>query len=50
MANPQIALLEGDYLKGNYIQIKFEISAANATTLVTLVEPYITTEISQRNF
>jgi len=44
------ALQEGDFLGGNYISIKFEIPAGNATELVSLVQPYVISEISQRNF
>ncbi len=49
-ADAQLALMEGDYLGGNYMIIKFEISATNAASSVTLVEPYLTDEVSQRNF
>lgn len=50
MADARKALLEGDFLGGNYIAVKFEISAANAASLVSLVDAYLTDEISQRNF
>ena len=50
MADAQLALMEGDYLGGNYIKVKLEMSADNANELVSLVQPYLTYEISQRNF
>lgn len=50
MADARVALLEGDYLGGNYIKMKLEMSANNAIELVSLVQPYLTYEISQRNF
>jgi len=50
MANPVKALINGGYLGGNYIAVKFEISAASSVNLVSLINPYITYEISKRNF
>lgn len=44
------ALQEGDFLGGNYISVKFEMAAGSATELVSLVQPYVISEISQRNF
>jgi hypothetical protein len=50
MQDEDMALLEGDFLGGNWILIKFEISAENANGLVSLLQPYLFYEISQRNF
>lgn len=50
MADRREALLEGDFLGGNFIAIKFEISAQNASSLVSLIQPYLSYQISQRNF
>lgn len=50
MNDPRIALMEGDYLGGNYIIINLEISVQDASDLVSLVQPYLTYEISNRNF
>lgn len=50
MSDQRKSLMEGDYLGGNYISIKFEISATNAANSVSLVDPYLTDEVSQRNF
>ncbi len=48
--NPVEGLNEGDYLGGNYIVVKLEMSAADANDLVSLVQPYLTYQISNRNF
>jgi len=50
MSDRREALLEGDYLGGNFIAIKFEISSQNASSLVSLIQPYLSYQISQRNF
>ncbi len=50
MADAQLALVEGDFLGGNYIKVKMELSAANSANLVSLSHPYVISEVSQRNF
>jgi hypothetical protein len=50
LLNTQEALLEGDVLKGNYIVTKIEMVSANTIDLVSLVHPYVTYDISNRNF
>lgn len=50
MADSKKALLQGDYLGGNFISVKFEISASNSKDLVSLIDPYITDIPSGRNF
>ena len=50
MSDARLALVEGDYLGGNNILINLEISAADANDLVSLVEPYLSYQISQVNF
>ena len=49
MADNQLALVEGDYLGGNYMSVKFQINATDAQNLVTLVDPYLADEISDKN-
>lgn len=49
LSDARKALLEGDFLGGNFISVKFEISAANSQSLVSLVDPYLTDIPSQRN-
>lgn len=49
-SDPQIALLEGDYLKGVYLKHKFVCPAASTTGVVDFVKPYVTYSLSGRNF
>ncbi len=49
-ANAQSALVNGDYLGGNYIKVNLEISTTDAQEIVSLTQPYITYVISNRNF
>ncbi|HZI71617.1 MAG TPA: hypothetical protein VFD60_10715, partial [Nitrososphaeraceae archaeon] len=45
-----IGLVDGDFLGGNYINVKYSCDAANCNVLVNLVEPYVTWVPSPRNF
>ena len=49
MLDNVLALVEGDYLGGNYMSVKFQINATDAQNLVTLVDPYLADEISTKN-
>lgn len=44
------ALVNGDFLGGNYLKMKFTCPSANCGVLINLQEPYITWIVSQRNF
>ncbi len=50
MANENVALYEGDFLKGTWIKVKLICPATVANKLVFLTMPYITNSVSNKNF
>jgi hypothetical protein len=50
MSDARLALCEGDFLLGDWVATKLIVPANKANKLVFLSSPYVTSEISQRNF
>lgn len=50
MLDPQLALMEGDYLGGSYLIIKLILPTANSNVLSYISQPYLTWISSGRNF
>jgi len=46
----QMALVEGDYLKGTWVKTKLVLAAEDAVGLVSIDFPYITASLSSRTF
>ena len=49
MSDAQLAVVEGDFLKGVWVKCKMTVPAASANVLVFLNIPYVTKSVSQRN-